>query len=455
MKKTKIRHHYFEDQVNTDQCKYSRYVCDSRAIPHEIDGLKPVQRRILWTMWNCVAKNNFTKTVKVAGLVMGYHPHGDKSIQDAIAAMTQEFPFANNFALIEGEGTFGDVLDPSAIASPRYTEVRLSPFAKDIGLFESLEDIEYIDNYDETAKEPVYFCAKVPLVLVNPIQGIATGFRTFIPSFRLRLIIDSLISYLKSQRVKKLSPYYRHYNGDIVYEKKNSKTMTVTTSFHCEVREKTFIITDAPQSWNREKVIQLLDKLCEDKDSPFTGYNDYSRENFNIEVHLKRGCRPTPRVLNTLLNNTHTETTAYNMITTDGRLQHLFPEEIIRRFTVFRKKHLIRRFKRLAAAEKETMEKHKELIRFIENGWNQKVLSVKSKADLEKKLKAANFHFFEWLSSIPIYRLTLEEVKKCQDTIAAAKKQHQYYNTLVKTDTKLVSFMIDELTEIKNKWDPK
>ncbi len=170
---TALPRNTFENQVNDDQCKYSRYVCDSRAIPQEIDGLKPVQRRILWTMWNSNARNHFTKTVKVAGLTMGYHPHGDRSITDAIAAMTQEFPFSNNFALVQGEGTFGDILDPNAIASPRYTEVRLSPFAKDVGLFESLEDIEYIPNYDETDKEPIFFCAKIPLVLINPIQGIA------------------------------------------------------------------------------------------------------------------------------------------------------------------------------------------------------------------------------------------------------------------------------------------
>ena len=140
----------FEDQINDDQRKYSRYVCDSRAIPHEIDGLKPVQRRILWAMWNSDARNRHTKTVKVAGLAMGYHPHGDKSIQDALSAMAQDFTFANNIPLVHGEGTFGDVLDPNAIASPRYTEVKLSDFVKDLGFFEGLADIDYVKNYDET-----------------------------------------------------------------------------------------------------------------------------------------------------------------------------------------------------------------------------------------------------------------------------------------------------------------
>ena len=144
------------DQINLDQKRYSRYVCDSRAIPNMIDGLKPVQRRILWTMWNTQARDTFTKTVKVTGLVMGYHPHGDASISDALCQMAQQFTFANNYSLVSGDGTFGDVLDPKAIASSRYTGVKLSNFSKDVGLFESIPDLDYVPNYDATSKEPVF-----------------------------------------------------------------------------------------------------------------------------------------------------------------------------------------------------------------------------------------------------------------------------------------------------------
>jgi DNA gyrase subunit A len=205
----------FEDQVNDDQRKYSRYVCDSRAIPHEIDGLKPVQRRILWSMWNSDARNRYTKTVKVAGLAMGYHPHGDRSIQDALSAMAQDFTFANNIPLVSGEGTFGDVLDPAAIASPRYTEVKLSDFVKDLGFFESLPDIDYVKNYDETEEEPIHLVGKVPIVLLNNIQGIATGFRCFIPGHKLGDIIESQISYLKTSKTKKIKPWYKEYGGEV------------------------------------------------------------------------------------------------------------------------------------------------------------------------------------------------------------------------------------------------
>jgi DNA gyrase subunit A len=444
---------YFEVQVNDDQCKYSRYVCDSRAIPHETDGLKPVQRRILWTMWNSGAKTSFTKTVKVAGLVMGYHPHGDRSIQDALSAMAQGFAFANNYPLIAGEGTFGDVLDPSAVASPRYTEVRLAEFARDCGLFEGLEDLDYIPNYDETDREPVYFVPKVPLVLCNSTQGIATGFRCLIPSFRLSDVCNAIVSFMKKGKVPKLTPWVKGFGGKIEYAKNESGALVFSTSFGLTTGKDGVFITSAPQGWNRERVIGLLEKLLENKTPWLNGYTDHSSEVFKVELHLKRGIKPIPENLPGLMDVRTNETCAYNMITTDGRLAELMPEEVIRRFVAFRRRHLVKRFKRLGLIEKDKVDRNNELIRFIKEGWNKKVIDIKGKAELEKKLTAAKFRYAEWLSSMPIYRLTLEEVRKCKDLIAESKKQMAVYGQLVKSETKLTEFMADELDGLKAKWD--
>ncbi len=445
---------FFEAQVNDDQCKYSRYVCDSRAIPNEIDGLKPVQRRILWTMWNSGARNSFTKTVKVAGLVMGYHPHGDRSIQDAISAMAQEFPFANNYALVAGEGTFGDVLDPGAVASPRYTEVRLSDFAKDVGLFEGLDDIEYLPNYDDTDREPVFFVAKVPLVLVNPAQGIATGFRCLIPSFRLGEVADAMISWMKKKKVPKLTPWVRGYRGAIRYGKNDNGVLTVGTTFAFAVEQGRVFLTDAPQGWNREKVVLLLDRLLDNKSDWLSGYTDYSSQHFRVELHLKRGVKPLAENMPGLMDVVNNETCAYNMITSEGKLEEILPEDVIRHFTDFRRKHLVRRFKRLSLIEKEKIDRNTELIRFLKEGWNQKVVRIRSKSELEKTLKKNDFVYYEWLASLPIYRLTLDEVDKCLALIAESKSAMAAFNLLVKSEDKLTEFMTDELRDLKKKWDP-
>ena len=443
----------FEDQVNDDQRKYSRYVCDSRAIPHEIDGLKPVQRRILWAMWNSDARNRHTKTVKVAGLAMGYHPHGDKSIQDALSAMAQDFTFANNIPLVHGEGTFGDVLDPNAIASPRYTEVKLSDFAKDLGFFEGLSDIDYVKNYDETEDEPIHFVGKVPIVLLNQIQGIATGFRCFIPGHKLSDIIESQVAYLKTGKPKKIKPWYKDYNGEVrvVTNENGSDIMYTTFAFKWE--GESLFLTHAPQTWNRDKVIALLEDLIERKDNWLKDYIDSSSQTFRIELVYKKGEKPTEKDIKAVFNKENLDTLSFNVITHEGRLKNYKPEEIIKRFCDFRKTHLIRRFKRLAGLEQEKIDRNSELIRFINEKWNQKVVTIKSKQDFENQLKNAKFKYFEWLASIPVYRMTLEEARKCQDAITEAKAKFAEFTALSKQDNKLTAFMIDELSELRNKWD--
>lgn len=380
----------FEDQVNDDQRKYSRYVCDSRAIPHEIDGLKPVQRRILWAMWNSDARNRYTKTVKVAGLAMGYHPHGDKSIQDALSQMAQDFTFANNIPLVSGEGTFGDVLDPSAIASPRYTEVKLSDFVKDLGFFESLPDIDYVKNYDETEEEPIHFVGKVPIVLLNNIQGIATGFRCFIPGHRLADIVKSQINYLKSKKPLSLKPWYKDFKGEVKMAETEAGNITMSTTFAFKWEGDILYLTDSPMNWNREKVVSLLDDILERKDSWLKDYVDYSSETFRIELQYKKGEKPSQKEIMALFNKEDVQTLAMNVITYDGKLKNFKPEEIIKRFCDFRKTHLIRRFKRLSGLEEEKIERNSELIRFIKEKWNEKVIGIKSKKILRKNSKLLN-----------------------------------------------------------------
>jgi DNA gyrase subunit A len=444
----------FSEQINLDQKRYSRYVCDSRAIPNEIDGLKPVQRRILWTMWNSVAKNAYTKTVKVAGLVMGYHPHGDASIQDAISAMVQDFVFANNHPLIAGEGTFGDVLDPAAIASPRYTEVKLSDFSKDAGYFESLPDIEYADNYDETTKEPIFYVPKVPTVLLNSITGIATGFRTSIPAHRLAHVVEAMTLHLKGKKIPDLIPWYKGFGGKTRFWKGETGQTFYTTGFGFSNEGDKVFLTHAPQNWNREKVVEYLEEQLEKEDCEIRSWLDHSKETFRIELAPRRGARLTPEALEKVFSKENNEAVVMNVINSDGRLAEYGPAQIIKRFCEYRKAHLVRRFKRLAELEKEKIERQSELIRFLDEKWNLKVTTIKNKADLEGRLKDGKFKYWEWLAELPVYRMTREEVAKCREAIAEAKAELSRYNELIRNEKKLVDFMIAEIAELRQKWDP-
>ncbi|MCX7998982.1 MAG: DNA gyrase subunit A, partial [Leptospiraceae bacterium] len=365
----------------------------------------------------------------------------------------QDFTFANNIPLVSGEGTFGDVLDPDAIASPRYTEVKLSDFVKDLGFFESLPDIDYVKNYDETEDEPIHFVGKIPVVLLNHIQGIATGFRSFIPGHKLGHIIDSQIAYLKTGKPKKLFPWYKDYGGEIRLTQNENGTWIMTTTFGFKWEGDTLYLTDAPMSWDREKVINFLDELLERKDIWLKDYVDHSSQRFKIELIYKRGEKPTEKMIKELFNKEQSEALSYNVITHEGRLKNILPEEMVKLLCDFRKQHLIRRFKRLAGLEQEKIDRNSELIRFIQEKWNQKVVTIKSKQDFENQLKDAKFKYFEWLSGIPVYRMTLEEVKKCEEAIVEAKAKFSEYTDLYKKDEKLTNFMVQELTELKNKWD--
>ncbi|BBM89735.1 hypothetical protein COTS27_01442 [Spirochaetota bacterium] len=444
------------EQLDMDQKQYSRYVCDSRAIPNIIDGLKPVQRRILWTMWNSSARDHFTKTVKVAGMVMGYHPHGNTSIEDAIAQMTQNFPFANNYPLILGEGVFGDVLDPKAIASPRYTEVKLSDFAKDLGLFEALEDIDYVSNYDESAKEPIYFVPKVPLVLLNPILGIATGFKCYMPQRKLEDVITVLLNVLhgKARASKKnIDPWVRDYYGahHTVVNEHHMRVFVTGFGFERTKDGKIYLIA-APHNFNREKTILYLEELIKEHGDILRDYEDYSSDRFKIELLFKRGKRITDNVLTSLFTKETRDIIDQNVITSSGHLKNRTDGEIIEEFLAVRKMHLKRRFARLQRLAEEKCAKENELIRFITEKWNEKVILTSSRQALKTALEKAKFVYMDWLVSLPIYRLTKQEVNRSKEAIIEAKKQVLYYKRLKENKRSLDQFIETEINALLKKW---
>jgi DNA gyrase subunit A len=262
-----------------------------------------------------------------------------------------------------------------------------------------------------------------------------------------------MISFMKKGKVPKLVPWVKGYGGTVSYARNDERALVFSTSFGLTVEQSKVYLTAAPQGWNRERVVNLLEKLLENKAEWLNGYTDRSSQTFKIELHLKRGVKPKAENMPGLMDVLTNETCAYNMITTDGRLEELMPEEVVRRFVAFRKKHLIRRFKRLGLIEKDKIDRNTELIRFIREGWNRKVVDIKGKAELEKKLEKAKFRYAEWLSGMPIYRLTLEEVRKCKDLVAESRRQMALFNRLVKSDGKLTEFMTGELTDLKKKWD--
>ncbi|MBC8079543.1 MAG: DNA gyrase subunit A, partial [Gorillibacterium sp.] len=184
---------FLEDVVSDRFGRYSKYIIQDRAIPDVRDGLKPVQRRILYSMYESgnTPDKTYRKSAKTVGDVMGnYHPHGDSSIYDGMVRMAQ--PWKMGHVLVDGHGNWGSMDDDPA-AAMRYTEARLSPIAMELLRDLDKRTVEFKDNFDNTAKEPVVFPSRYPNLLVNGVSGISAGFATEIPPHNLMEIIDGCI----------------------------------------------------------------------------------------------------------------------------------------------------------------------------------------------------------------------------------------------------------------------
>ena len=192
------------DEVKTSFLEYSMSVITSRALPDLRDGLKPVHRRILWSMFNSgyTPDKPHRKSAKTVGEVMGnYHPHGDSSIYEAMVRMAQDFN--QRYLLIDGHGNFGNI-EGDGTAAMRYTESRLSKLSLELLTDIRKETVDMRKNFDETLDEPVVLPSRYPNILVNGTMGIAVGMATNIPPHNLTEVINGCIAYIDNPEIDTL-----------------------------------------------------------------------------------------------------------------------------------------------------------------------------------------------------------------------------------------------------------
>lgn len=193
-----IRDVNIEDQMKTCYIDYAMSVITSRALPDVRDGLKPVQRRILYAMYNLgmTPDKPFRKSARIVGEVLGkYHPHGDSSVYDAMVHMAQDFSM--RYPIVDGQGNFGSV-DGDGAAAMRYTEARLAPIAAEMTRDINKNTVDFTDNFDGSEQEPVVLPAKIPYLLANGTKGIAVGMASNIPPHNLSELIDGITAYLNN-----------------------------------------------------------------------------------------------------------------------------------------------------------------------------------------------------------------------------------------------------------------
>ncbi|MHA1370982.1 MAG: DNA gyrase subunit A, partial [Promethearchaeota archaeon] len=186
-------------EISVNYLNYAMSVIISRALPDVRDGLKPVHRRIIYSMYEQGLRHNtaFRKSARIVGDVIGkYHPHGDQSIYMALVRMAQDFSM--RYPLIDGQGNFGSI-DGDPPAAYRYTEARLTLIASELVADIEKETVPFDPNFDETEKEPRYLPAKIPNLLINGASGIAVGMSTSIPPHNLGEILDAVIALLDKE----------------------------------------------------------------------------------------------------------------------------------------------------------------------------------------------------------------------------------------------------------------
>ncbi len=313
------------DEVHESYLDYAMSVIVQRALPDVRDGLKPVQRRILYAMWDLGLKASakFRKSATVVGEVLGkYHPHGDQAVYDALVRMAQDFSM--RYPLVSGQGNFGS-MDGDSAAAMRYTEVKLAHLAEE-SLFDiDKETIPFIDNYDGSHKEPSVLPAKVPNLLLNGTLGIAVGMATSIPPHNLKEICSAIVALIENPDAT-IDDLLEHVKGPdfptggIIYNWNDIRQAYSTGRGGIIVRGKadieeekgnyTIIISEIPYQVNKATLIEKIAMLVKEK--KIEGIKDLRDESdqdgVRVVVELKKDAYPQ-KILNQLFKFTQLQET--------------------------------------------------------------------------------------------------------------------------------------------------
>lgn len=428
--------------IEEERKDYSLYVMQSRAICAITDGLRASGRRVLWTGRN----GEKFKTATLAGATMPIHPHGEASG----AINTLAAPYGNNLPLFKGYGAFGTMLDPTAYGAARYTSVATSKFTNDV-LFCDIEIIPMMANYDDTLEEPVHFLPLVPIVLLNPSEGIAVGYASNILPRDLADIIDIQLNHLTGKKQKNtLMPSFAPINAVAV--KADGRSFFFEGEY-VDINATTIRITNMPYGQSHDKVVAKLDALC-DSDT-VVDYTDRSKDKINIEVKFKKGVlskMSRADVLKALgLVVKHNEN--LNVLDFAGRgVWSAEPMELITKFTDWRLDWYVKRYERLRDLLKIDMQRYYDIRCAIKNNVGGMVKKIQSRAELKAVLEELGIIYVDYIADLPVYRFTEEERVKNEERIAEAEAQLKVYEDLLAEPQQRVDVYVKELTEVLAKY---
>ena len=472
----KLEHVQLKKIMEDSFMDYSMSVIIRRALPDLRDGLKPVHRRILYSMY----ESGFTpdkahqKSAKTVGNVIGnYHPHGDTAVYDSLARMAQDFSY--RYCLIDGHGNFGSI-DGFGPAAMRYTEARLAKLSMELLRDINKDTVNLIDNYDGSLKEPEVLPSRFPNILVNGTMGIAVGMATNIPPHNLGETIDGCIAYIDNPDITldEMMKYVKGPDfptGGIIlglsgirkaYET-GKGTITIRSKVEIEDNgHKTqIVIKEIPYQLNKNSIIRRIAEMVADKtiDGISDLHDDSNLEHgMRIIIDLKKDANANV-VLNNLYKYTQLQTTyGINMlIIHDNRPKTLGLIEIIKHYIEYQKSVIYRRTKfnlDKALARAHILEGYKialnnidEIIQIIKTSKSD----VIAKDTLKTKFGLSDAQS-EAILEMKLRRLTGLEREKIEEELAELLKLIEEYKEILSNEEKLLAVIKDEMLEIKNKY---
>lgn len=464
-------------EMEESYLSYAMSVIISRALPDARDGLKPVQRRILYAMWRLGLKHSakFRKSATVVGAVLGkYHPHGDSAVYETMVRMAQDFSLRD--PLIEGQGNFGS-MDGDSAAAMRYTEARLAAIADEMMIDIDKETIDWTDNYDGSCKEPVYMPGKLPQLLLNGTMGIAVGMATNIPPHNLSELVDGITHQIDHPEtsIEELLKFIKGPDfptGGIAYNQKDLLAAYQTGKGGIVTRAKTEIVENKSgyfqiiineityQTNKAAMIVKIANLVKEGKIQGIKDLRDESDKNgVRIVIDLKKDAFPK-KILNKLYSLTELQRSFhFNMLAlVDGiepRILNL--KDIIGQYISHRQNVTIRRIQfelKQAEMRAHILEGLKKALDHI----NEVIETIKKSADKEiaHKNLVKTFQFSdrqaEAILEMKLQTLAGLERKKIEDELEEKLALIKNLKSILADPQKILATIKDELAELKAKY---
>lgn len=480
----KIINNAFEDVLHNSMIPYAEYVILDRAIPRVEDGLKPVQRRIIYSMYEngIFPDKGYKKSARVVGEVLGkYHPHGDTSVYDAMVRLAQ--PYNMRMTLVNGQGNFGSV-DGDPAAAMRYTEVKMQPLAMELVKDIEKDTVKWNLNFDDSLKEPDVLPSHYPNLLVNGATGIAVGLATNIPPHNLGEVIDGACAYIDNPKITlpemmKIVQGPDFPTGGYVISGDELKKAYTTgkgkimmrAKLHIEENDKggkNIVITEIPYTVNKAEMLRKIDDMCSDGDDKkkkqiladniMSVADESDRNGMRAVIRLKKDAN-VEKTLEALYKYSDLQLSfGINMVViADGKPQQLGLLDIFRYYTEFQRNVVLRRTKYDLDKAKErahilegliiAVENIDEVIRIIKTSQDTATARANLRKTFNLSEKQANA-----ILDLRLARLTKLEVTNLKQELKRLKELIKEYEAIIASKKKQFEVVTKELLEVKRKY---